>query len=174
MTPEEMGVWGLFFGIIGFIATVVLTGVVIGLDRKRRSKEEEYYISQTKKNVKKISDIFRDVITISSGKSKGTWEEQELEDITYQLKDYFIENYQHCRYLIDNTEMCLAKWQSLDAKQKQNIQEIIDSLGWLIETYFPTGLSIPTYKRIWTQHYHDLDSKNIRVNEILNTITIKS
>jgi len=169
-----MAWWGLFFGVIGFVATVVLTFVVIGLDRRRRLKEEEYYVSQTKKNIQKISNIFRDVMTISSGKNKGTWEDQEQEDITYQLKDYFIENYQHCRYLIDNTEMCLGKWQSLNTDQKNNIQEIIDSLGWLIEKYFPTGLSIPTYKRIWTQHYSDLNDKNNRINQLLIAIKVEA
>lgn len=172
MSDHDLSYWGFIFSIIGFLATVVLTYIVIRLDKVRRSKEEEYYISQTKKNIQKISDIYRDVITISSGKNKGTWEEQEQEDITYQLKDYFIENYQHCRYLIDNTEMCLGKWQSLGTEEKNYVQEITDSLGWLIDTYFPTGLSIPTYKRIWTQHHDDLNNRNNRVNELLTVIEV--
>lgn len=165
---EHLSYWGLIASMVGVAVTVILTIIVVSFQQKQRKSDEEYYKNETFKNAEEITKTFLAVIRESRGRDTGSPEEDE--QITSSLEDYFKQNTDRIRYLIQYSEMCLEKWVSLKPDQRNNIKEIISSLNWLIEDYFPEGKSFNTKKRTWTQQYNNLHAKREKINQVIESL----
>ncbi len=171
---HEVGIAGLLIGIIGVGVTVYLTLWIKNSDKKRRRNEEEFYKIETESNFNEIKTIFRDVITIANGSGDGVWDDDEKDEITYSLNEYFTNNYNKIRYLRDDTKRSLQRWKSIDSSKQIEIKGVLESLDWLIETYFPEGISTSEHKRRWIKHHKDLHDKQQQVRKILDSIKFVS
>ncbi len=168
----ELGILGLIIGLCGLAVTLYLTHYIQDSDKKRREKEEGFYKMETESNFAEIKTIFRNVITIANGSGGGVWDDEEKEEITYSLNEYFSNNYNKIRYLEDDTKRSLKRWKSLDASKQNQIKDVLNNLNWLIQTYFPEGISMSEHQRRWIAHHNDLHDKQKNVRSILNSIKI--
>jgi len=172
MTSDEVGIVGLFVGLIGMGITLYLTWWVKKSDKTRREDEEKFYKIETKSNFDEIKTIFRDVMTIANGSGSGVWDDEEKEEITYSLNEYFSNNYNKIRYLKDDTKRSLKRWKSLDPSKQNQIKNVLSNLNWLIETYFPEGISMSEHQRRWITHHKDLHDKQKVVRTTLDSVKI--
>jgi len=166
---SDVGAWS---SIIGVGITVILTFYVINLGKKQRESDELYYRHQTLTNIRTISKHVVDILTISTGEDTRT--AQEYENNTNELKKYFKNNSSIMRLLIQDSKFTLSKWITLKPNERTEIQYIIDSLEWVLNTYFPDkGNSDELQQRIWTSQYDELENRKNKIVETVSSITIQ-
>lgn len=166
---SDSGAWA---SIAGVIVTVILTYWVIRLDKRQRERDEIYYRHQTLTNIRTIAKNIVDVLDISTGDDSRTPE--EYEGNTIRLKRFFKNNSYALRLLIQDSKFTLAKWVTLKHEERKEIQYIIDSLEWVLDTYFPDkGNSDELQMRIWTTHYTELEKRKNTITETAELITTK-
>lgn len=149
-------------GVAGFLAWLVYH-----LDKKRRTQEEKHYKTLTEDSLHEILQIFTEVVLKSKADTRS---EEENEAITLELDEYFKENYRKLRDLIRDTKIYLSEWRSLRAEQKANVDQVIESLNWLIETFYPVDKSPPVKMKRWLQNRSELNLKKEQVQKIVNII----
>lgn len=166
---SDSGAWA---SILGVIVTVILTSIVVRLDKRQRERDEIYYRHQTLTNIRTITKNIIDILDISTGNDTRTPE--EYEDNTVRLKRFFKNNSYTLRLLIQDSKFTLSKWITLQPQERGEIQYIIDSLEWILDTYFPDkGNSDELQMRIWTTHYSELEKRKNKITETVELITTK-
>ena len=169
---EPLSDAGAVAGIAGLIVSIIIAVYIRHLDKKQRISDELYYRHQTLNNIRTISKHIIDILDTSTGEDTRT--SQEYENNTKELKKYFAKNSYNMRLLIQDSKFTLSKWITLKLEGRTEIQHIIDSLDWILETYFPDkGNSDALQQRIWTTHYDELEKRKNKIVEIVSSITTR-
>ncbi|MCH9657223.1 hypothetical protein K0U27_00775 [archaeon] len=157
---------------VGVIIAFILTFYVVNLNKKQRNSDEIYYRHQTLTNIRTIHNSVGEIFDISTGEDRRTPE--EFEDNTMELKKFFRNNSVNLRLLIQDSKFTLSKWITLKPNERAEIQYIINSMSWTLETYFPEkNNSNELQQRIWTTHYPELETRKERIGEIVLDVTKK-
>lgn len=155
---------GAIASIIGVIAAGIIAWLIWHLDNKRRKGEEEHYKTITQDSLKEIFQIFIDLVRKSK---RETRTEEEDDSITIELEDYFQENYRRIRDLLRDARIYLQEWKSLKTEDKRKINQTIESLNWLIMTFYPLDRPQTVKKKRWKENQTELNEKR---DQIQNTV----
>jgi hypothetical protein len=70
-----------------------------------------------------------------------------------------------------DTNIYLREWKSSKPEQKERVKKAIDSLKWLVETFYPSDKPSMVKMRRWLQNRSELNVKREEVQQVVNTIT---
>ena len=161
MTYIELITLGI--GIANIVVVVYLVLWIKNSDKTKRDTNEKFHKRETETNLNEIKTVFRDVITIANGSGDGVWDDEEKEEITHSLNEYFSNNYAKIHHLKENTEYSLKRWITLDVSKQNKMHTALSNLSWLVEIYFPEGISMSEYQKRWITHHSDLHSRQKEV-----------
>ncbi len=176
-----MGEWltdiGAYFSIAGVFVAVILTILVIKFDKDRRTREEDYYKTQTKSYIHDILNHFVEIDRLSQSddfeedeQHENEIEEETQANILLHLNRYYKQNYKKMEMLLDNVQESLARWSGLDKNKREKYSEIIGSFRWLINDYFSTNKSEDIQLRMWNTQHQQVTEKRYKIDDVIGVL----
>lgn len=163
---------GVYFSIGGVVVTVLLTLIVLRLDRSRRKREEEFYETQTKSNVHEILKHFVEIDRISKNDLNDEEEidEKEEAEILLELNRYYKQNHRKMNTLLENTHIALSRWTSLNKDNRSKYAEIIKDFEWLVNDYFSISKPDNIQHRMWNDQHNDVTTKRYKIDQTIDVL----
>jgi hypothetical protein len=153
MTPEELN---FFLGITSIVVAIGMSLFMIIRDTKRREKEEKFYSEEIKENLKAIMQYF---ITVSTKSENYQEFDNEENEITLSLNDFYERHHQEMTDLLYLTKLYLTQWRTLDENKKKLVKDILERFSWLSYEYYPLHLPNSIKKTRWLKEGKELDEK---------------
>lgn len=164
---DPLSDFGAYASIAGVGVAGFLAWLVYYLDKRRRTQEETHYKTLTEQNLQEILRVF---ITLVMKSKAENMTDAENDAITIELDEYFKDNYRRIRDLMRDTDIYLREWRSSKPEQKTNVKKVVESLNWLIETFYPLDKPDMVRRKRWLQNRVELSSKKEEVQKIVDTI----
>ena len=135
-------IWDISIGAI--VMGLIGIGIAMGLniywkhkENQNRINNERFFVNQITSNLKKMTQYFLDV------ERKTTYnEEQETSNTNMinSLRTFYLRNEQEMKDILYQTKLYLPFWSSLDATDKQTIDDILGVFSWLLYDYYQSNL----------------------------------
>lgn len=170
--------WGFILAIVGIAVTVILVVIVLKLDSNRRTREEEYYKTQTKSYIHDILTHFVEIDKVSQiddfeeeDEQQENQSEEEIQStILLRLNRYYKQNYKKMEMLLDNVQESLAHWRSLDKNKREKYMDIINDFKWLVNEYFSINKSEDIQLRMWNTQHKQVTEKRYKIDDALGVL----
>ena len=166
MNTEELS---LFLGITSIVIAIGLTVFTILFDNHRRKNEEKFFADEIKINLKTITQYFLTISSIS-GEYKGHDENEEQTTLT--LNDYYVRHYREMVDLLHVTKLYLTQWRTLSEEKKNITRDVLEKFSWLSYEYFPLHMPDSIKKTRWQNEWKELSqNKSFVANNVSNILS---
>lgn len=146
----------LFLGIASIGVAIGMSIFMLKRDAFRRDKEEKFYADEIKENLRKITQYF---LTINSLSSSYRGYESSDNEITLSLEDYYVRHHQEMVDLQNITKLYLTQWRGLDHEKKELVKKILEEFAWLSYEYYPLHLPDAIKKSRWQSSEEKFNEK---------------